>query len=311
MPLITDMITENIVIHSNYSWIDIEHPLKIDLEFLKNEFSLPLLLVQDCLKPAHLPKFERTENGYFLLLRSFDPTSKDEDITAPSLTNKIAIFITDKRLITIHNQELLFLRRFADSASKVGFPDNMQGLSHQIIRSVIMTYEEPLAKLQKHYEEFEHEVLSRSTETLSTNRVYQFRRQLFVLRVMLRQIQTTLLQSKEFWTDYSSLLQDLKEDIEQLYFRLDDISHNFDQLFALYLSINEQRNNNVMKILTVFASIMLPLTFVASFYGMNFTYLPGKHSVFGLWVITLIMLIMTLITIWYFKRKGWFNPTRQ
>lgn len=306
------MITENIVINRQYSWIDIESPLKVDFDFLKTEFELPLLLVQDCLKPAHLPKYERTERGdHFILSRSYDPLSKNEDITIQRLTNKVALFITKERLITIHNVEVGFLRRFSEASQRIGFPETIQGLAHQIIRAIIFTYEEPIARLQKLYEEFEHEVLSRSTENLSTNRVYQFRRQLFVLRGILKQIQGTLQQCKELWGEHSSLQQDLREDIDQLYFRLDDISHNFDQLFALYISINEQRNNQVMKILTIFASIMLPITFVASFYGMNFDYLPGMHSKFGLWTLTLVMIAMSLIIVWYFKKKKWFTPLKR
>ena len=304
------MITENIVINKAYSWIDIEHPLKVDFDFLKTEFRLPLLLVQDCLKPAHLPKHEITEDGHFFLCRCFDPASKIEDINVQELTNKIAFYITKERLVTIHNIELPLLRKFADTMHRTGFPTNLEVLVHQILKSVIESFIEPIMRLQDQYEEFEHDVLSRSTESLSTNRVYQFRRQLYVLKGILKQTHTTLHHGKDFWEENPSLIQDLRENIDQLYFRLDDISHNFDQLFALYLSINEQRNNEVMKILTVFATILLPLTFVTSFYGMNLDYLPGRHSILGPAALMLIMVLMTFVTIWYFKKKRWFVPQK-
>lgn len=300
------MITENIVINKNYSWIDIENPLKVDFDFLKTEFHLPPLLVQDCLKPSHLPKHEAMERGHFFLCRAFDPSSKDSDITVQKLTNKVALFITNERLITMHTVDLGFLRKFAEGTKKVSYPTDLFLLTHQLLRAIVETYNEPLARLQSLYEEFEHEVLSRSRESLSTHRVYQFRRQLFVLRGILKQTQASLHHGKDYWFLNPSLIQDLREDIDQLYFRLDDISHNFDQLFALYLSMNEQKNNQVMKILTVFASVLLPLTFIASFYGMNFDNLPGLHTNLGLVILSLLMIFMSVATVWYFKRRGWF-----
>lgn len=301
------MITENVVIKRHYSWIDIERPLKVDYEFLKEEFKLPQLLVQDCIKPGHLPKYEHMEEGHFLLSRAFDPASDMDDITVPGLTNKLGIFIMKERIITVHNVELNFLRKFAD-LNRDNFPDTLPGMAHQMMRAIILTYEEPIMKLQNNYEDFEHEVLSRSTEFLSTNRVYHFRRQIFVLKSMLKQNQIALFHCKEFWGSHNSLLQDLREDIDQMYFRLDDLSHNFDQLFALYLSINEQRSNEVMKVLTIFATILLPLTFISSFYGMNFEHLPGIHTTFGLGATILLMVFFTFIAIWYFNRRGWFKP---
>lgn len=300
------MITENVVINKNYSWIDIEHPLKVDFDFLKTEFQLPLLLVQDCLRPAHLPKHEKATEGHFFLCRCFDPSSKVDDINIQELTNKIALFITTERLVTIHNVDLPLLRKFISSVNRTGLPQDLELLSHQIMKVVIESFQEPIARLQDQYEEFEHEVLSRSTESLSTNRVYQFRRQLYVIKGILKQTHATLHHGKDFWEENPSLIQDLRENIDQLYFRLDDISHNFDQLFALYLSINEQRNNEVMKILTVFATILLPLTFVTSFYGMNLDYLPGRHSILGPFGLMAFMIFLTSITVWYFKKRRWF-----
>lgn len=301
------MITENVVIKRNYSWIDIERPLKVDYEFLESEFNLPQLLVQDCIKPGHLPKYESLEDGHFILCRVYDPSSSAHDITVQSLTHKLGLFILKERIITVHNVELNFLRKFADNNRNTS-PETLAGIAHHIMRAIIMTYEEPIIKLQTSYEEFEHDVLSRTTESLSTNRVYHFRRRIFVLKGMLKQNQIALFHFKEFWGAHGSLLQDLREDIDQMYYRLDDLSHNFDQLFALYLSINEQRSNEVMKILTVFATILLPLTFISSFYGMNFDHLPGLHSTFGLSATILLMIFFTFVAIWYFTRKGWFNP---
>ena len=186
----------------------------------------------------------------------------------------------------------------------------MQGLVHLILKAVIQTYKEPMVEIQSNYENFEQDVLSKSMEALGTNRVYIFRRHLFIIKSMLKQTQNAINHCKIFWIDHESLHQDLLESIDQIYYQLDDISYNFDQLFALHLSINERKSNEVMKVLTIFASIMLPLTFVASFYGMNFDYLPGAHSMVGFLILSFLMLLIGGGTIWYFKRNGWFKQQR-
>ncbi len=68
------MITENVSISPTFNWIDIENPLKVDYDFIEKEFNLSQLLVEDCLRPEHLPKYEKTQDGFFFLIRFYDPT---------------------------------------------------------------------------------------------------------------------------------------------------------------------------------------------------------------------------------------------
>jgi magnesium transporter len=176
---------------------------------------------------------------------------------------------------------------------------------------VIRTYDGPVLRLQDLYDGFEHEVLAKKNEHLSTTRIYHFRRQTFILKRILRQTSDTLYRGKDFWEENPSMLQDLRENVDQLYFQLEEVSVNFEHLFNLHVALNDQRANDVMKILTVFSSILLPLNFIASFYGMNFDHLPGLHSPNSLGVLTITMLVITIMAGWYFKRKGWFVTARE
>lgn len=172
-----------------------------------------------------------------------------------------------------------------------------------------MSFEEALGELQRNYEEFEKEVLSREAGYLSNTRVYEFRRRLYVIQGVLYLIHQALYNSREFWEDQIILQHDIQENIDQLNFRIQGLSQNFDQLFTLHLSMNEKRNNDVMKILTVFASILLLLTFIASFYGMNFKHLPGIDTTTGFVGALLVMATTTFITIWFFSKKKWFQSS--
>lgn len=301
------MITDDFLINAKFKWIDVQEPQTEDLERLNDEFNLPYLLVQDCLKPEHLPKYEETDEGYFLMMRSFDLGADPNASTVQELTRKVTLFITDNRLITIHRVELDYLKMTAGRMVKSAKIETIQSLVHQVVLSVIRSYEFPLEKLETLYDEFEHEILSEKKQHLSTERIYQFRRQLFVYKRLLKQTNDALYRSKDFWVDQPSMLQDLRENIDQIYFQLDDFSESFERLLELHIMLNDQRANQVMKLLTVFSTILLPLNFIASFYGMNFVHLPGLDSGHAFVIVSTSMLVVAIGMVFFFRSRGWFR----
>ncbi len=303
------MITDHLIHIDKLSWVDVQEPHYEDFERLNSELNLPYLLVQDCLRPEHLPKYECTDDGHFLMLRSFDEDSKRDAISVQDLTRKIALFITEGRLVTIHRVSLNYIDKISEKARRPDGAKNLHSLIHQIVLAVIRSYEAPINDLQDLYDDFEDDVLSKS-ENLSTSRIYHFRRRIFVLKRMLKQTNDSLYRFRDYWEEYPSMLQDLRENIDQLYFYLDEISSNFEHLFELYISLTSQKANEVMKVLTVFSTILLPLNFVASFYGMNFEYLPGLHSPVAFYFLIGFMALLVFGAIWYFRKRGWFQTIR-
>jgi magnesium transporter len=305
------MITENALPGRPFTWIDVQEPHSQDFERLSSEFDLPYLLVLDCLKPEHLPKYEETEEGHFLMLRNFDADSPNDATTVQEMTRKIALFITDNRLITIHRVELDYLEAVVKKVQSSDQCKTLPALVHKVILAVIKSYEKPVLDLQMAYDTFEEDILEKKVHQLSTTRIYQFRRQLFVIKRILRQSNDSFVRFRDFWIDEPSMVQDLRENIDQLYFHLDELSTNFEHLFELHIALNEQRANEVMKVLTVFSAILLPLNFMASVYGMNFTHLPGLHSEASLYTLLTLMLVLTILSVWYFRRRGWFRTYRE
>lgn len=294
-----------------FCWFDVTAPDDADVSHLSTDFNLPFLLVQDCLKPEHLPKYEETEEGFhFLMMRSFDEESSNEATTVQELTRKVALFISHEKVVTIHRVELQHLSKVSGKCERPDpFPRNIQMLVHQIILDAIRTYDEPLERLQDVYEDFETTVLSKKTD-MDMMKVYHFRRQLFVLKRIIKQTNDSLYRFRVFWEKHQSMLQDLRENLDQLYFQLDEISDNFEHLLELQIQMNDQKANDVMKTLTVFSTVLLPLNFIASFYGMNFTYLPGLDSPHALAGISGLMLVIWIICLFYFRYRGWFKTRR-
>jgi magnesium transporter len=76
-------------------------------------------------------------------------------------------------------------------------------------------------------------------------------------------------------------------------------------MLDIYLSSISNRLNEVMKVLTIISTIFIPLTFIAGVYGMNFKYMPELDSPWGYPLILLLMLIIGLFMVFYFRRKKW------
>jgi magnesium transporter len=82
-------------------------------------------------------------------------------------------------------------------------------------------------------------------------------------------------------------------------------------LMDIYLSNVSHRQNEIMKVLTLMASIFIPLTFIAGIYGMNFEYMPELKSQSGYFTVLAAMVVMAISLVWYFRRQGWIGRARR
>jgi magnesium transporter len=92
---------------------------------------------------------------------------------------------------------------------------------------------------------------------------------------------------------------------DSLYYRVDELHENANNLINLRLSLASHRTNEIMGILTIFSVFFLPLTFIVGVYGMNFKFMPELESDNGYGIVWIVMItIVAGIYIW-FKKKGW------
>src|SRR5688572_11409247 len=103
---------------NDFEWIDVTDPSEAELKEIAEKCQLHQSSVQDCLDPEHLPKFEDIDPVIFIIARIYDAEAIKEADTIQKLTDKIAIFIAEEYIITIHRTEQKFLEiireRFVD-----------------------------------------------------------------------------------------------------------------------------------------------------------------------------------------------------
>jgi magnesium transporter len=111
--------------------------------------------------------------------------------------------------------------------------------------------------------------------------------------------------------DARTYLRDTHDHMSQIMGRLDFCREVVVGLMDMYLSNLSHRQNEIMKVLTLMASIFIPLTFIAGIYGMNFEYMPELKSPFGYFAVLLVMAVMVLLLVSYFRRQGWIGHSQR
>jgi len=99
---------------------------------------------------------------------------------------------------------------------------------------------------------------------------------------------------------------ELKEQTSNLISNIDFELQELESKINLIFSIQGHRLNEVMKTLTILSVVFIPLTFLAGIYGMNFENIPELKFKYGYFILLGIMVLVTIISVWYFKRKKWF-----
>ena len=158
-------------------------------------------------------------------------------------------------------------------------------------------------------ENLEEQVL-RTPDNKSLHEIQHLKKQLINLRkavIPLREAVSTLEKDTTILIEENTTryFRDVYEHIIHVNESIDILLDTLASIMDLYQSGMSNRMNQVMKVLTIIATIFIPLTFIAGIYGMNFDYMPElhwKYGYFGVWGIMIIVLIIMVI---YFKRKRW------
>lgn len=293
-------------------WIDIENPTQKELQQIASQYGLLPNLVEDCLEPEHLPKFEKIPGAIFLILRAYDGLCLLESDTVQELTRKVAIFFADDFLITIHRKEEAFLTKIKETYANLKAPSetSLPQILIDLITSAVLTYETPIDFLQTQFESFETQIFDPEIE-VAVKDGYFLKRKASVFRRILRLTSEVVSKLSAVTTISPTNLQDLRESVEHCLFFTDEIQENTTSLLNLHVSLSSQksneasfRTNEVMKILTIFSVFFLPLNFIAGVYGMNFKYMPELDNPYGYFGALAFMAIVTsLIAIWFHKRN--------
>ncbi len=292
------------------SWINLDgvHD-PVQVEAFGKAFGLHVLTLEDILDTNHPPKFEEFEDSALIILKIFFFDEQSHQIQA----EQISLVLTHENVLTFQEQSgdvftevRLRLQRKAGRIRQRG-PDY---LAYALLDSVVDSYFHVLEKIGERLDFLEAELISRPTQEL-LQQVHQLKGQLIFLRRAiwpLRELIGNLMHSESpLIADSTNIfLRDLYDHGIQALDTVENFRDTASGLVDLYVSSVSQRMNEVMQVLTIMASIFIPLTFIAGIYGMNFEYMPELKWRYGYPMVWALMVGCAIGMLWFFKRKKWF-----
>lgn len=278
------------------------------LEELGNIYDLHPLVLEDILNTDQRPKMEDYGDYLYIVLRNFNNQSNGDFIS-----EQISIILGKDFVISFREKESsLFdsirerLRSSKGRIRKAG----ADYLAHAIIDTIVDNYFIVLENLEEKIEFLEDELVKKATP-VTINTIHVLKRELILLRKSLwplREAISSLERSDSLLISQSTSLY-FKDIFDHVIAIIDSVETFRDMLSGMldiYLSSASNRMNEIMKVLTIIATIFMPLTFLAGVYGMNFEFMPELKWRWGYFGLLAIMLIVALSMIYYFKKKKWF-----
>jgi len=289
-------------------WIDLEDPTVREATILEEPFHFHPLAIEDCLSEVHHPKVDEYEGYLFIILHGI----RFDAPTDQFITRELDIFLGPNYLITHHNGPMRSITAARDLCGKnqqAAMPKGVDFLLHQIVDQVFEHYFPSLDEIEDKIQLVQVEVFEQANrETL--DRIFTLKRDVMQLRrICTPQREIIHRLSRGEFKVISPKAAIYFRDIYDNLYRIVDASYSYQDMMQgtldAYLSAVNNRLNETMKRLTVFAAVLASLTVITGVYGMNFEFMPELHWHYGyMWAIFLMVAVPTGIVLW-FRKQGW------
>lgn len=274
---------------------------------LEGVFGFHPLAIEDCLTLSERPKVDEYENYVFLVIHAVDYSHSQHDFE----TTELNLFIGKNFLVTFHRKPLRCVtstieRVLRNAPAVAKAPDR---LTYTVLDSLLESYNPAMEELSAEISTLERSVLEDpSLDILSE--VLQLQGEVQGLRQIVtpqRDVLTRFTRG-EFKIVRASMLpyyRDLLDQLVRISDRADGYRESLMTTLQVHLNLQQMSVNRVIKVLTVLATLSMPMVVVTSFYGMNFRHMPELDWKYAyLWVFG-VTAAATAWLYWFLRRRGW------
>lgn len=287
-------------------WLDISDPKSADVELAAKELGLHPLALEDAQQRHERPKIDQYEDHYFIVFYALEEPS-------PNVLREveISIFMKQNAIVTVHEGDFA-ARGAVEKRFRDGKLHTTGLLLHALLDTIVDQYFAVIDSLGERVELLEELVVggdARDYET-SIRELFELKRDLLRVRHRIapeREVLTVLVRGdiRELReAGRRAYFQDVYDHINRVTDEIDTFRELTSNVIDAHLASASNRLNEVVKVLTSMATVLLVLTLVTGFFGQNWTAIPyGSTELF--WVSVGAMLVLGLGTAYYFRRKGW------
>ena len=293
----------------NVTWINIDGIHQVDIiEKLGSYFGLHPLLLEDILNTEQRPKMEDFGDYIFFVLKMLYLGDNKEEMEA----EQVSLILGSNFVISFQEREGDVFAPVRDRIRKHKGRIRKAGsdyLAYALLDAIVDNYFLILENVGEKIEDTEQRLaIKPDPETLMSIR--ELKKEMIFLRKSiwpLREVINGLDRSESplIHESTNAYLRDVYDHTIQIIDTVESFRDMISGMLDIYLSSLSNKMNEVMKVLTIFASIFIPLTFIAGLYGMNFRFMPELEWQWGYFAVLFVMVLAGGSMLFYFRRKKW------
>lgn len=291
-------------------WVNIDglHDVEV-ISAVCEQLEIHKLTVEDVLGVGQRPKFEEHQQYLFVVVRMFLLENGSNEIE----DEQLSFILKGNVLVTFQEREgdvFNYVRNRIREGKGMIRRRTADYLLYALIDSVVDFYFLILEKKGEEIERIEDAVMEDPHEAILSD-LHQVRRGVMNLRrsiYPLRDVMNKFERAEEplVKEENKIFIRDLYDHTIQVIETVEVFRDTISGTVDLYMNSVSNKMNNVMKVLTIIATIFIPLTFIAGVYGMNFEYMPELGWWWAYYAVWGIMLLMAVAMVVYFRKKRWF-----
>lgn len=292
----------------SFTWINVHgvHNTK-EVQTIGSHFCLHPLVIEDIMSEQR-SKLDDYKDNIYITLRILK-YNKEKEATEDE---QVSIILGKTYVISFVETDTDIFdpvrNRLRNNHSRIR-SQGVDYLAYSLIDLIVDHYFEILEQVDQHLEDLEEQLIHKP-ETSTLVKIQRTKRNISHLRKTVWPMREVIshfrrLESPLIHESTKLYIQDVYDHTIQTIDTIESFRDIVSGMFDIYLSNINLRMNEIMKVLTIVATIFVPLTFIASVYGMNFDYIPGLHSRWGYYISLVVMASVALGMIFFFRRKKW------
>jgi magnesium transporter len=289
-------------------WVDFDHPTDDEVSLLRTLFRFHELAIEDCVAESQHPKVDDYGDYLYLVVHGVVG-----DAGCVFRTEELDAFVGANFVVTFHYEKRRSVEAVMGRVREVAQPmaHGADGLLCAILEQLVDNYEPAMEVLDQRIAAVEEAVFGRPDKQ-TLGEIFALRKEVLHLRrIIYPQRETVHRLARGEFAQIGGTATPFFRDVYDHLYRITDLCEGYRDLLGgvldAYLSVVSNRLNEVMKVLTIISTIMLPLTVIAGIYGMNFDVMPELHWRYGYFMVLALMAAIAGGMIVFFKRRGWFD----
>lgn len=286
-------------------WIDLTGPTADQVATLKAVFGLHPVTVEDIISLNTRTKIENFKSYLFVILYG---VTKEKNVKL----REIDFVLGRDYVITTHRRKVETFEQLKDDQEELRslFHRGTDFIMHKLVDGEVDNFIPVLEILDDVIDGIEEQI-TRNPERQILEKILDLKKRIHrIKKILIRQQEKISFLAKNKYALISPECQTYFLDVYDHFYTVTDMIEDYKETlsssFDAYMSSVSNRMNEVMKVLSIMATVMLPLSVVSGIYGMNFVLLPGAEHPAGFWAVIALMLAIIATMVGYFRHKHWF-----